>query len=261
MPAVRSERSMRGLGYIPDLPDNRDWLVAAHPRIGSASVLAEIDLRSFADPADNQLGASACVGFALAAGIDIRGRIQGLDLRRSSRVAPYTMARADQKPLRDEGCRPRDAINGIRHWGVIPEELAPFNEATINQPLKWGQLQHAMDSRDVKTWRIDSSGPNRCDVVYQTLSSGIVVAMAIVVDRAVDEYRAGQVIGPARGADRGGHYVLCVGFRAADGAFLLRNSWGRQYGEDGYMWLSPERVGSLSTTDLWAIEAAPKGLM
>jgi hypothetical protein len=250
----------RGLGYVPDEEDQRDWLVGSHHVISRASMVEQVDLRPFADPVDDQRGSSACVGFALGAAFDIRGRLQGMNLPRISRVAIYTMARATQVPLRDEGCRPRDAMLGIRTWGLVEESLVPFFEQTINEPLPWGVFSQGIDATNAEFWRIANIGQYRCDVMRQALSAGFPVAFATPVDAAVENYKRGETIGRVEGDDRGGHYMLAMGYRHTDGAFLVRNSWSADWGDDGYCWMSPERIASPWISDAWVIEATPKGV-
>ena len=58
----------------------------------------------------------------------------------------------------------------------------------------------------------------------------------------------------------GGHAVLAVGYddnhELADGAkepsLLIRNSWGRQWGDDGYGWLPYRYIEEGLATDFWA---------
>lgn len=250
---------MRGLGYIRDIDDARDRLIAAHPRIAGSSLLSTVDLRPWAPPIDDQKGTSACVGFTLAAGFDIRARLQGLDVPRLSPRAIYTLARSGDSILVDQGCRPRDAMMGLRSWGVMSIDRVPFSEETIDEPLPWDAYQHGHDARACEFWRIPSYGEERVEDVMRALSAGFPVALAQPVDLSFDSLTAGRVLGPVAGQDRGGHFTLAIGYRT-DGVFIMRNSWGRNWCDGGYYLMSPERLASVWITDVWVLEACSPGV-
>ena len=250
--------SLRGLGYLRDVADARDWLIEAHPRIASARVLAEVSLVAFSDPPEDQGGSSACVAFAVAAGFDIRARMQGLAIPRIAKRAIYTLARP--WPLLDIGCRPRDAMKAVSKHGLVAESRVPFSVDRVNEPMPWDVFRAGHGSRNAKYWRITETGNARVERVRQAVSAGFPVAFATPVDAAVDYYRAGDVIGPVRGPDRGGHMMLIVGYRVTDGAFLVRNSWETDFGDGGYCWVSAERIASAWCTDFWVLEACPTGV-
>jgi C1A family cysteine protease len=52
----------------------------------------------------------------------------------------------------------------------------------------------------------------------------------------------------------GGHAVLCVGYVDKDKRFIVRNSWGTDWGQDGYFTIPYDYfvTGSLAD-DLWTI--------
>lgn len=252
--------SLRGLGYLRDSADWRDWSIDAHPRISAARVLAEVTLRPFAGPVADQQTSSSCVGFALAAAFDIRACLQGLPAPRISPRAIYTLARAGDGPLVDIGCRPRDALRAISKYGLVSEVRVPFSVEDINRPLPWDVFRAGHDARAAKYWRIDAIGNDRVDRMRQAISAGYPCFFATPVDSALDSYRAGDVVGPVRGPDRGGHAMLAIGYRVTDGAFDVRNSWSSEWGDGGHCWVSPERIAGIWTTDAWCLEATSPGV-
>ena len=61
----------------------------------------------------------------------------------------------------------------------------------------------------------------------------------------------------------GGHAVLAVGFDNAKQAFLVRNSWGKDWGLAGYFWMPYAYATSRQAADFWTIrtiegQTAPK---
>ena len=78
--------------------------------------------------------------------------------------------------------------------------------------------------------------------------------------------RTGRIPFPTRGERRrGGHAVDVVGYddtmeiqngnggRPTKGALLIRNSWGREWGEAGYGWLPYDYVLRGLAVDFWSL--------
>ena len=62
--------------------------------------------------------------------------------------------------------------------------------------------------------------------------------------------RTGEMMMPMRGETiQGGHAVACVGYDDEKQAFLVRNSWGSDWGQGGYFWMpyayfAPSYIGA-----------------
>jgi C1A family cysteine protease len=68
---------------------------------------------------------------------------------------------------------------------------------------------------------------------------------------------------------QGGHAVALVGYddskvitaadgAASKGAFLVRNSWGANWGLSGYFWMAYDYVANTTLcSDFWVIQSAP----
>ena len=50
---------------------------------------------------------------------------------------------------------------------------------------------------------------------------------------------------------KGGHAMCIVGF--VDGLFVVENSWGTYWGEDGFGYVVPEVFTHPSTRDIWVM--------
>jgi C1A family cysteine protease len=49
----------------------------------------------------------------------------------------------------------------------------------------------------------------------------------------------------------GGHAMVVVGWDSQRSAFIVKNSWGKYWGDGGYCYMSPEYMGWRNTWDLW----------
>ncbi len=57
---------------------------------------------------------------------------------------------------------------------------------------------------------------------------------------------------------QGGHAILLVGYDDAKQLFLARNSWGKDWGQEGYFQLPYDYVGDPTlASGFWVIESDP----
>jgi C1A family cysteine protease len=118
----------------------------------------------------------------------------------------------------------------------------------------------AAEYRSIRYLRLDlrnSHGARTLDLVRAFLAAGFPVAFGFPVPASITTdgdipYR------PAIDSIRGGQAVVCVGYDnrrlgAARGALLVRNSWGREWGEAGYGWLPYRYVEEQLASDFWTL--------
>jgi C1A family cysteine protease len=82
----------------------------------------------------------------------------------------------------------------------------------------------------------DSSVPSTAAIKQAIVDHGPVSA-AVCVNSAFQSYTGGVFTGSA-GCFSINHAIVLVGWDDAKGAWRLRNSWGPDWGEDGYMWIA-----------------------
>ena len=95
------------------------------------------------------------------------------------------------------------------------------------------------------------------------LASSLPVMFGFTVYESIKGATDGKIPYPVRGESiLGGHAVLAVGYddnlTIGDmvGAFLIRNSWGESWGENGYGWLPYEYVLGGLAQDWWCLVKA-----
>jgi C1A family cysteine protease len=200
----------------------------------------------------DQAATSACVGFAITAAAEI-----AVDHKvRFSPVAAYTMARllarsTWEEPLRDDGAFPLLATQALQKHGFVTDQ-----DIGVNEELPLDLLEDGVTHKLSQYSRIPS-GVGAYESLRRTLAHGSPVTLAISVDVGF-EYTDGRVpVGVPMGSSRGSHYVCAVGYDSR-GVRIL-NSWGKDWGDAGFAWLSPERVEDPTTLDLQAIELVQVG--
>ncbi|MBN1955443.1 MAG: protease inhibitor I42 family protein [Anaerolineae bacterium] len=82
----------------------------------------------------------------------------------------------------------------------------------------------------------DSSVP-ATDAIKQAILTYGPVSAAVCVDSGFQSY-SGGVFNPRKPCNSVNHAIVLVGWDDSMGAWLLRNSWGTGWGENGYMWIA-----------------------
>jgi C1A family cysteine protease len=81
------------------------------------------------------------------------------------------------------------------------------------------------------------------------------VAASVRVTEAFQAYSGGTFVESDTGSTN--HAIMLVGWDDARGAWHLRNSWGTDWGEDGYMWIK-YGTNSVGKNAIWAEIPAPQ---
>lgn len=231
-----------GLGWKRDVAPHTE-LSVMH-LLGAATVrVHEASLAPFVVKVYDQSTTSGCVGQAIAQACDVRFAAMGLKIPARSRLAPYAFAReldtSADAPLQDSGCYPRKAFEALRDWGFPSEVEYPFDIKKVNDRLPVDAVQASADFK-VKNWyAIASSYDQRCVQIAQTLISKYPVFCGMTLKRSFEEYKEGIFTAEdMKGDVLGGHAMLIVGFETLSNGelvFLLVNSWGTGWGEQGFI--------------------------
>jgi C1A family cysteine protease len=123
------------LGWIPDIPDHRDFVYAAAPKAYPSMV----NLNSQCPPVYDQRTLSSCVGNGVSMVCQfnaIRQKLKKSNIM-PSRLFVYWNARAYEGTTNvDEGCQIRDAIKGVAKLGIPIASYWPYILKNVNvQPI------------------------------------------------------------------------------------------------------------------------------
>jgi C1A family cysteine protease len=255
-----SEREIQRYGWVPDLPDARDHMYAAPMML---SLPSEWDLRQhdpFPPPYDQgQLG--SCTANALAGAIQFERMRQNLPSANQipSRLFIYYNERVIEHMISiDGGAQLRDGIKTVVHTGSCFEGNGqgqwPYNVAnfaTAPPPACYGM---ALKDRVIGYSRLTQT----IDQMRGCLASGYPFVFGFTAYESLESKEvAANGIVPLPAAHEsvvGGHAVLAVGYNDATQQFIVRNSWGTHWGQDGYClmpysYLSNDNLAS----DFWTI--------
>jgi C1A family cysteine protease len=227
----------RTLDCKRDTADHRDWIfnVAEHSKVKGSELPSSVDLRpAEAFPLYDQGELGSCTANALCAAFHFIQRREGLEGFSPSRLFVYFNERAIEGHIRDDsGASLRDGIKSLCVWGVCDEELWPYDVSTFKkQPTP--ECYAAAKANRCKTYaRVEQN----LESLKGCIAAGFpfVFGFMVLCDfMAGDVQSTGVMEWPPKGMPHGGHAVQACGYDDAKQCFIVRNSWGEQWGEKGH---------------------------
>jgi C1A family cysteine protease len=221
----------RRLGTHPDVPDQRDRVFLPKLRTTPKAV----DLRAECPPVYDQGSLNSCCANAIGAAIWFEER-RVSDRRPSpSRLFLYYNERAYERVVpKNVPVSIRDAYKVAAKQGVCPETMWPYRIRGYARRPTRPCFEAARATRVTSYYRLHRD----LDHLRTCLAEGHPFALGVSVYpsfQSAQVTRTGDVPLPARHERMiGGHAMLIVGYSNARRRFIVRNSWGTAWGEQGY---------------------------
>jgi len=241
---------------------NRQKLAAtsrSKPKYANAQLPKRVDLRPFMPEVEAQGELNSCVANAAA------GAYEYLILRHKeirydvSRLFIYYNARylETEDEIEDEGTFIESAINGLKEYGACAENTYPYDEDYVNEEPPQEAYDEAADFLVEHTELVDLD----LTAWKSALAQGYPIIFGLALFDSFDNQRKkGLIPTPtAREVSReshSGHAMLCVGYSDTDRVFIVRNSWGDEWGDDGYCYIPYDYMMSedYNDGDCWIIK-------
>ena len=241
--------------WKPDIPDHRDFVYAA-PK---ATLPSKVDLRgSLMPPVYDQGQLGSCTANAIAGAVEFELRKQKLADFMPSRLFIYYNERLMEGTVAyDAGAMIRDGIKSVNKQGVTSERVWPYSDrdpgnfTTRPTPAAYTDaLKHTVTSY----YRVSQTTTD----IQQCLADGYPVVFGFAVYTAFESAAVAKtgVLGLPRPGEimLGGHAVLAVGYDNSTQRFLVRNSWGTSWGQQGYFTMPYAYLTNNNLADdLWTI--------
>ena len=241
---------------VPSTGTESDWNFANSVESGALTALqappASVDLRAPWWAIDNQEQTGSCVGWATAEGVgryhmQQASKITTMQLL-SARYVWMASKETDTITTRPEsfvegaGTTLKAAVEIGRKYGLALEAELPFhiqtamfsgNENTLFASCAQRRFASYFNlQKNLANWKVwlASNGP---------------ILAGLSVEASWDNARAtgGNIDTFQPSTVRGGHAIAVVGYKT-DGRFIVRNSWGTGWGDQGFGYVSPDYINA-----------------
>ena len=190
----------------------------------------------------------------------------------ASRLFLYKATRNLMMQKGDSGAFLRTAMGALVLFGVPPEEYWPYNIANFDKEPTAFCYAFAQNYQAISYYRLDPPGTTPAQLLLQiktNLAAGLPSMFGFTVYSSISQAGNddGKIPYPTKGEKiEGGHAIVVAGYDdtmkiknaivggvETTGAFLIRNSWGADWGQNGYGWLPYEYVLQGLADDWWSL--------
>jgi len=209
---------------LKDPADSRDLIFAA----SAAPIPPITDLRSKLIDIEDQATTNACTSHAGTSALEM---VAGDGVELSRLFLYYNVRMLADLHKQDGGAYTRDICKALEKWGCPPESLWPFIPVAVNVPPS----QTAYDAGA----RLRIERYERCADIRAAVAEGYPVIIGAIIRSGLQSligpmhthlaqlktYPSTQIIG--------GHAMVVVGYDDHDASYIVANSWGTQWGDNG----------------------------
>jgi len=220
-----------------------------------------LDLRRFMTKIESQGGVGSCTANAVSGAYEyLVKRYNGASYDVSRLFIYYNARLIGGKPIADNGSAIRHAIESLKVYGACSETTYPYLPELVNHKPP----QHAYD--EAASFLIQSVEKIEIDLMKwkSVLASGFPIIFALRLYDSFDKHRIkGLVTMPSKNekgrnnrTEHALHAMLCVGYSDRDRLFIVRNSWGNNWGDEGYCYIPYDYLinGEYNLGDNWIIK-------
>jgi C1A family cysteine protease len=283
MNTTNSTGKRLGMGWLPDLPDYRDFS-PEHEEIkpmvqdvglgepDRVTLPAAVDLRQWLSPIEDQGTLGSCTAQAGAGLIEYYERRAFKSHIDASRLFLYKTTRNLLGWTGDTGAFLRTTMGAMVLFGVCPEKYWPYTteEVHFDQEPPAFCYAFAQNYQAIKFFRLDPPGTPLSTILHRIkafTAAGLPPMFGFTVFSSIAQAGStGKIPFPCPAEQvLGGHGILVAGYDDAMqitnsicaqdtiGALLIRNSWGTGWGDNGYGWLPYDYVLHGMARDWWTL--------
>jgi C1A family cysteine protease len=247
-------------GWLPDLPDHRDLLYTA-PMLVMRALPKNVDLRSNCPEVYEQGVLGSCTANALAAAFQFEQKKQLIPDFIPSRLFIYYNERVLLNTIySDSGAFLRDGIKTMNLQGVCSENDWPYlvDQFAVKPPD--ALYEKAATNQVLSYLRLNNSN---IGLLQSCLAQGFPFVFGFSVYESFKLINKNGIMSmPTFSEQRlGGHAVMAVGYDDEKKYFIVRNSWGINWGDNGYFYMPYTYITDANRAiDFWTIRLVEAGL-
>ncbi|CAF3373550.1 unnamed protein product [Rotaria socialis] len=201
----------------------------------------KVDFRSSMTAVEDQSKLGSCVANTLAGAYEyLLKKKNGQDID-VSRLFIYYNARAsndESGDMTDSGCSMTEAIQALEQYGVCLESIWPYDIANVNVRPSQEAYQRADEFKITEALKVEID----INQMKSCLAQGFPFAFGLKLFASFDKAAKSGVVPMPDGNEQnreshGSHALLAVGYSDQSNSFIVRNSWGKYWGDNGYCYI------------------------
>jgi C1A family cysteine protease len=231
---------------------------------------SSVDLRKWCSPVEDQGNLGSCTanaGVGLLEYFENKAFGKYLD---GSRLFLYKVSRNLLQKKGDYGAYIRTTMMAMVLFGIPPEKYLSYDIEKFDEEPDSFCYTFAQNYQAAQYFRLDPSNLSKEKVLLQiktNLAAAIPAIFGFTVYSSINQAgKDGKIPFPSQNEQiEGGHAVIAVGYddkmkitnennsEKTSGAILIRNSWGEQWGKEGYGWLPYKYILEGLAIDWWTL--------
>ncbi len=235
-------------------------LVSAPVATSSPQPLPErVDLRQYCSPVEDQGKTKSCTANAVVGAMEYhQRRFVGKHVDLSRLFAYFNARKLADTELDDCGSLIHHAMAAVLAFGICEEQIWPFHPMNCLVTPPPEAYQNAAQYQAVQYARTPL-GPS----AMAALAEGIPVVFGTYMPSEfysiAEQTGAAPPPGPRNSPLGGGHAMLLVGYDMPNQHWIVRNSWGAGFGDNGYFRVPFATLQAYSVPEhFWTIGAIDK---
>jgi C1A family cysteine protease len=242
-------------GWQPDLPDHRDFVYSASHAI-LKKIPAKVDLSKSCPPVYDQGELGSCTANAIAAAFEFEliKQAKAKDFTPSRLFIYYNERVLEHTVKTDSGAEIRDGIKSVNKKGVCPETMLPYDIKKFAIKPSAACYKEALNHQVLSYQRVQRT----TDQMKACLAEGYPFVFGFTVYESFESSsvaKSGKVNMPKKTESVvGGHAVMAVGYDDKTKRFIVRNSWGGDWGLHGNFTMPYKYLTDVNLSDdFWTI--------
>ena len=218
----------------------------------------KVDLRPYMTAIEDQGQLGSCTANATVGAVEYLFKTKANVELDASRLFVYYNAREiEGTEDEDSGSAICDAVESLQKIGICSEDHWPYdvNMAFTRPDDTCYEAANEVRISDVKKIKV------QLDEFKKVLAEGKPIIFGMALFDSFDRQRKkGFVPMPSKNetarAEHSGHAMLCVGYSDVDEVFIVRNSWGNDWGDNGYCYIPYKYMMNkqFNDGDCWIID-------
>lgn len=208
---------------------------------------------NYVSPILNQGNCGSCVAFAAVGTLETQKNITSGIPQLNNKFSAEALFACGGGAC-ERGWMPPMAAQYLIKTGVPDEACAPYTMGATGQDVSCSSI--CSDSSARATNIVDFTSPAGMADVKAALKKGPMMTTLTVYADFVS-YSSG-VYKHTTGAELGGHAVSLIGYDDTKNAWIIRNSWGEDWGMKGFAYVDYNDISGIADSNQ-LLELAPKG--